>query len=312
MPVTVELDIFSGRPNPKWQLNGKEETGLLDRLMADTSLILSESANTGELGYRGFIISIDRENPGRWKELGFPQIFRIGGIYNDAGEPSRFLLHGPGAEHTIQPNVAQQAEDKISKGKRPVTPLVIDTGCDWDCPDYPEPTGSEPGYTMQYYSAADAGYEADAVTPCRTMFYTGESFGFWNNNKYTRRQNNCYNFAANLRTNTFAQPGRCRWYQWNYLSCTDILNVAFYDGFGPFCTNGPNLVTAMVIWPGVDFHWYQLVAENGHWGHKQGSTRAKNYDSSGNIITDPRTCDRGPYTTWCGFRYANNSTVCVF
>ncbi len=57
---------------------------------------------------------------------------------------------------------------------------------------------------------------------------------------------------------------------------------------------------ALVIWPGVDFHWYRK-GRNGSWSHKPGSTAVTNLDNSGNFITDPRTADRGGYTSFCTF-----------
>ena len=56
---------------------------------------------------------------------------------------------------------------------------------------------------------------------------------------------------------------------------------------------------ALVVAPGLDFHWYRLD-DNGKWSHKPGNTKATNLDNLGNIIDDPRTADRGPYTQFCG------------
>ena len=54
--IVVELDVFSGRPNPRWQLSPREIRELVDRVTADRSILLPRNANTGGLGYRGFII----------------------------------------------------------------------------------------------------------------------------------------------------------------------------------------------------------------------------------------------------------------
>ncbi len=56
----------------------------------------------------------------------------------------------------------------------------------------------------------------------------------------------------------------------------------------------------LVIWPGVDFHWYRK-GRNGYWSHKPGGTPATNIDNSGHFIPDPRTADRGGYTDFCTF-----------
>ncbi|EPX54979.1 hypothetical protein D187_009718 [Cystobacter fuscus DSM 2262] len=55
-----------------------------------------------------------------------------------------------------------------------------------------------------------------------------------------------------------------------------------------------------MVAPGLDYHWYRL-GENGTWSHKPGGSPATNLDNSGNVITDPRTANRGLYTQFCGF-----------
>jgi len=59
MPVEVELDIFSGRPNPKWTLEPRLEAELcdkLDSLLSDTRGSFPEPPG---LGYRGFLIGME-------------------------------------------------------------------------------------------------------------------------------------------------------------------------------------------------------------------------------------------------------------
>ncbi len=65
------------------------------------------------------------------------------------------------------------------------------------------------------------------------------------------------------------------------------------------CPKTGHLV-ALVIAPNWDFHWYRK-GPNGYWSHKPGGTQATNLDNSGNLIPDPRTADRGPYTQFCTF-----------
>jgi hypothetical protein len=57
--VNAELDIFSGRPNPSWELSS-EEISDLARYMAGLTPAI-KPAVPGDLGYRGFVIS----NPGK-------------------------------------------------------------------------------------------------------------------------------------------------------------------------------------------------------------------------------------------------------
>lgn len=48
---------------------------------------------------------------------------------------------------------------------------------------------------------------------------------------------------------------------------------------------------ALVIAPGVDYHWYEQNS-NGYWSHKQGLSPITNLDASGKRIANPRTADR--------------------
>lgn len=125
----------------------------------------------------------------------------------------------------------------------------------------------------------------------------------WNDDTTIRYNNNCYNYAANIRTDSFAQPGEASGKKYSQLNCSEVTRGAISDGLSSKncdeeCGNNCHKV-ALVIWPGRDFHWYRLDGD-GTWSHKPGSTPATNLDNSGNIITDPRNADRGLYTVFCG------------
>jgi hypothetical protein len=68
-------------------------------------------------------------------------------------------------------------------------------------------------------------------------------------------------------------------------------------------TERPRWLLALVVDPGVDFHWYRLHSE-GFWGHKPGSATAKNTDNNGRVIISPELCAREPYSEFCGYFYA--------
>jgi hypothetical protein len=55
--ATVELDVFSGRPNPRWTLSAADASALRTRLAA-LSGPASQPPDVG-LGYRGLIVAID-------------------------------------------------------------------------------------------------------------------------------------------------------------------------------------------------------------------------------------------------------------
>src|SRR5205823_4712893 len=54
--------------------------------------------------------------------------------------------------------------------------------------------------------------------------------GFWNNNPTTLHNNNCYNYASNRKTNTFAQPGRGSGHMYTALTCAAVTQAALSDG----------------------------------------------------------------------------------
>jgi hypothetical protein len=126
--------------------------------------------------------------------------------------------------------------------------------------------------------------------------------------------NNCYNYANDHITNTFAQPGRAHGKPITGLSCPGVEPSAHADGlantpnFHAALPAGHGWYVALVIWPGQDYHWYRQ--DNvGCWSHKPGSTPARNVDNAGHAITDPRTCNRGPYTVFCDYMITSRRVV---
>jgi hypothetical protein len=125
--------------------------------------------------------------------------------------------------------------------------------------------------------------------------------------------NNCYNYCTNLITNTFAQPGKNSATPFATISGVDIEASATGDGlivstnFTATLTDGHYV--ALVIWPGIDFHWYRQDS-HGCWSHKAGNTPVTNTDNSNQLISDPRTCDLGPYT-FHSFMIVNGSTTII-
>lgn len=148
----------------------------------------------------------------------------------------------------------------------------------------------------------------------------------WNDDYSIRFNNNCYNYACNIITNTFAQPGRAsRIYGWDGLVCQEIMNSAISDGLEQYtnqviaeitssregysskeCGSCGHLVALCIDpeWP--DYHWYRRDRW-GLWSHKPGAGKATFLDYSCAFILDPRTADRRSgggalnYTQFCGF-----------
>lgn len=102
--MLVEIDIFSGRPNPRWRLSEMESTkltGLIENLDHAPS---SPSLNAPGLGFRGFRL---RDDAGRswWAYGGFVE--SSGGWRVDSERlVERFLLdHLPPEYEELRPSL---------------------------------------------------------------------------------------------------------------------------------------------------------------------------------------------------------------
>jgi hypothetical protein len=121
-------------------------------------------------------------------------------------------------------------------------------------------------------------------------------------------ENNCYNYACDIATDTFAQPGRAATGVHNTIMfCPEVSAGAIADGLRPrpaaTPARGCSHTVALVVdadYHYGDYHWYRLDA-NGMWSHKIGSTEATNLDNSLQPIVNPETADRGRYTEFCGY-----------
>ena len=137
----------------------------------------------------------------------------------------------------------------------------------------------------------------------------------WNSNPAVQSSNNCYNYVNDIMTNTFAQPGRANGYMSPSTTGPNLQYGSELDGLvrieapSNVCLPTPNgNLAALVIWPEVDYHFYRLD-NDGFFSHKPGQTAARNVDNSGQMIRDPRTADRGPYTVFHCFLETNSNNV---
>jgi len=149
--------------------------------------------------------------------------------------------------------------------------------------------------------------------------------GLWNTPAH-QPHNNCYNYATDLMTDTFAQPGQAHGV-FPPTTCAGEDSGAVADGLVgtkekrcPTCSH----LVALVISPGtggcdVDYHWYRQD-DTGRWSNKPGPGAATDKDAAGNPITSPETADRkyvfGPdycldYSIFCGYYCVDKSVVVI-
>jgi hypothetical protein len=299
--LRITADVFSGRPNPVVEiLDESEARATLRQLSGDRSVLADPAAAAdGGLGLRGFQIEV----------LGDELASRFGvesTLYVPAGAQSRGVVSPEVAERLVglmeRGSAVQaatgEAPTTMDAGLRDFILSQLETDGVSSVAEGAEPSGPPAAGAL-----ATCMYEVGAFNP-----------GFWNNDATVRGSNNCYNYASNWRTNTFAQPGRGCGTMYNQIICPEMTRAALCDGmhhrFDCFPDlEKPRYLVALVVAPGpafVDFHWYRRQQE-GFWGHKPGPSAARNTDESNMVIYNPEFANRGPYTQFCGYFYGCNS-----
>lgn len=338
--VRVTIDIFSGRPNPTFVLDEREAQEILRQIAAAPEAVVSAERSLGVLGYRGLVLELDSDAAGKNAHL--PRELRIGG--GVAADESRGLELAqrlvermgkltPAVEGVSGPLASYEGLDLkrlVREGMNGIQAQASRFGAqgtaDTSTATADAGTTTAAGDTMTTQAVGDVsimsgatviGSDASSWTTLTvgTCSYEASAFNpnFWNAQRTVMRNNNCYNYASNRRTDTFAQPGRATGAQATVMACSNVGAGATSDGAlaAPNCassTQSPRHYMALVIWPGTDYHWYRHQSD-GFWGHKPGQTAARNYDNSNNIIYDPQTADRGGYTDFCGYYFGPSNMV---
>ena len=280
MSAIVTMNIFSGRPNPRWILDDAATAELRERItFKPTNTAAAPPGSIRGLGYRGLEVRFD-----------------------DSSEPIH--IHG-GVVGTLasSPNVvdADRSIEKFLVGTMPDTERVAGLALD-------QPTHDAVRDVVQRDLAERIAIEIPKIVinpcpPCVAACAPPYEPAMWNFVP-TQPNNNCYNYANDRVTNTFAQPGKYHNAQYTALTCASVQPAAVADGLvasANFTTAiSDGYYVALVIWPNVDFHWYRQD-KSGCWSHKPGSTAARNTDESNHIITNPQTANRGNYTQFCSF-----------
>ena len=303
--LRVEVDIFSGRPNPIWIITDADEVKqLLGAASEARTGVAKPGAGFTGLGYREVRLSLigDDERPPR----GVPREFAVGSnaAANLAvsGQLARQILDGMLRHADIR-----LVQHELTPLNRTILKFVLDQlGHFLDNPPKPSRPPKSPPSNPLRTTVKDARcekceYEVSQYNP-----------GFWNT-PTVQPHNNCYNYARDWRTDTFAQPGRAHGAQTFTMKCSNVTTAAMADGLKKRCTclginEWPRRMMALVIAPNQDYHWYR-EQRGGFWGHKPGHTAARNWDNNNNLVVNPETAARGPYTDFCSYFYAGRSVV---
>lgn len=303
--LKVTVDVFSGRPNPQWIVAGDDARKLLESIAKAPEVLDHADPSTLGLGYRG--LQIDMLSDDLHRELRMPASFRIfPKSTTGRGVLDRILRTAP-SKFTPADLKSFKVKDlhKLVRQTKPSfkfpAPQVITA-------DLLNQIIEAIRKYIEWLRKGGCPHEEIAFDPA-----------FWNDPAHVGI-NNCYNFASNRRTDTFAQPGRASGHPFTSTDCPHVRDAAIYDGAksAPPCPPGdqaPRYLVALVIapvfspqWPYPDYHWYRRCS-GGYWAHKPGGTPARNYDNAGNVIFNPETCNRGPYTVFCGYLYTQKKMV---
>lgn len=300
--LRITADIFSGRPNPVWQVGDEAEArATLRELTGDRTLLSDAEPAQSGLGFRGFWIEPLSDELASDFDLGAAMYLAVG----QQARSARAAEFGERLIGLIEPG---ETPAGTAEGALPLdAPLR-----DFLTTQLELTTRLESPSRVSLADEAVPPEEAAAPAAACTIELGAFNPGFWNSDTNVRRNNNCYNYASNWRTNTFAQPGRGCGYESTANTCNEVARGAICDGmhrrFDCFPdSEKPRYLVALVVIPGGgDYHFFRKHKE-GFWGHKPGQTAARNVDNSNVVITNPETANRGPYTIFCGYFYGCKS-----
>jgi len=335
--LEVELDIFSGMPNPRWILSEKEERELVERIVAEPTQVsrIDTPDESFSLGYRGLIVRHVKTDDGPWSTARvalagpLPDEFRVGSKPATKAPVADWLLRTSEKAHKHSQvtdelrAVAAGGIALVESHRDAVDPATFvhveaDGQSDESVRRFPTMTGDDPEVPNQHGAAVEGAIEGASWWACGSNYFSANANVF--NDPANVARNNCYCFASNhLAGVRYALPGRRGGRPATSITCNGVTAGLYADGWKDGCQQN-GLTIVLVIWPNYDYHFYRLVtgSPNWWWGHKPGGTPAKYTDDCGHGIYQyngqgyaPNNCCRGNYTNFCGYFYQNNSTAFV-
>lgn len=219
--IEIELDIFSGRPNPVWSLDGAQEQELLGRLEAERASNPGQRGAPDRLGYRGYLLR--------------PQSQAALSAFASMGLDSEYRLF------SLAVGVSEQEAQAHAEAQSWLTATAYTAGVLTE-----EPVLEEAQAVIEAIAASSDPDSPDSeVLACSYFFTSSTDYSFWNASAH-RRKNNCYNYASNWRTGTFAQPGRGSSYYPDLTKIGNLNEAAKRDGYKTACSGQVLLVAGCV------------------------------------------------------------------
>ncbi|MDZ5620758.1 hypothetical protein [Nocardioides bizhenqiangii] len=267
----IELDMFSGLPNPRWELEGKEADAFIARIVANRRQVRSLRSIGPVLGYRGYIVRAYGETARRLAASGIPPVFRISSLPEELAPSEQDALSGfEGQTLASEPEDGEETIDEFDGLPRPVPGTCSLAYTRWN--DFSFWNGSRQENNNCYCYAAN--YAANHFGMPGRKAGQGLLLG-----------SRTINYRDKPTAGEFTEAMRA-------------------DGWRTGCTGKSLRITAVMakitrhsdghlFW---DFHFYRknLVTSTNavRWCHKAGETPATNKDASGNYITSVQNADR--------------------
>lgn len=265
--ITVVLDVFSGRPNPRWEISRKQYEDIMRQVEKASPLPPLGS----DLGYRGFSLLCEGRPTCTVGNGIVPQGVRDD-TWQDAVALQRILLS------TAPPSVVYEETRRV----------------------------------VEDYLAEPAARHGPAVAAAPVP-----NDAPWNDPHHVTL-NNCYNYACDMMTDTFAQPGRTHGFLLSCVCALEIRQAAMLDGLEPIAdypADDPAVGHYVALGYSSalrDYHWWRLDSD-GTWSHKPGQCPVMHTDASGGRIDDLNPPSgagaRGCYEVFAGYFYVPETLI---
>ena len=288
MALRITINLYSGQPNPSITLDEAESMELLARLRpsARTGGVATPThAMAVTLGYNGILI----EQVGDSIDSAFPRIFRIVDGWIETSKGMRLLADA-------------SVEDFLCSSAGPFRRSLLEPAI------FRSLDSQRMARRIAKTTPAPSRTRADTPGPIRCRCAPPYEPTWWNDGispNAKQQKNNCYNYATNYRTDTFARPGVGSGKTYPFPTrCKDVRAATIRDGLIEVPVSDINKcpaeghLVALFISPMIDFHFYRK-GRDGLWSHKPGINPVTNLDQDGQPIGDPRTASRGVYTEFC-------------
>lgn len=289
--VTVSCQIYSGVPDPSWALSEAQIEQLIKLIGGlQQTTTLKPPAVAGRLDYRGFLVRAET------RKMLAPEIVLLvhAGIIDRARLTLNVVDEGNKVERFLLKTAPSSQIDKTLRKR-------IEAAIHFVPPVMPK-IGRRSRQKRRRMAASKSGKKAKAGHPCRPDYEPNK----WNTPAHMG-PNHCYDYATDTITDLGAQPGEGGGRVYTSATCDAISDAAELDGLKRVedIIHPPvGHYVALCLQPGPvkdrDFHFYRRDC-NGRWSHKVGKSPVTNLDSSDQLIDDPRICDRGSYTLFCGY-----------